>query len=238
MAYGQQRQHARTQLWQTIDSLTRVVETRSYGFAVGENHNQGKEEHLQLAHFEIVLGTHQLSLEEFGSALTTCRFLATAARLGGFSSTSSATSSSFVLLLLIIPAPAREPPLIPRRPHTSGGTVMLSGSSAPVPKLNTAAARKAGRITIVHKINCSLERDILFRGSMRKPLNVPVTPCPISTMVMPISTINPIQSAIMDVEDRLNNDNASLENKVTSIMTAIATSNPTPCHHSHISRPL
>src|SRR5215208_484873 len=64
MAYGQQRQHARTQLWQTIDSLTRVVETRSYGFAVGENHNQGKEEHLQLAHFEIVLGTHQLSLEE------------------------------------------------------------------------------------------------------------------------------------------------------------------------------
>jgi hypothetical protein len=95
---------------------------------------------------------------------------------------------------------------------------MLSGSSTPAPKLNTAAARKAGRTTIVHRISCSLERDILFRGSMRKPRGTPVMPYPIHTMVTPISAINMSQSTVMDVGGGpATTDNTTLENKATTM---------------------
>jgi hypothetical protein len=110
---------------------------------------------------------------------------------------------------------------------------MLSGSSTSVIKLNTAAARKAGRTTIVHKINCNLERDILFLASMRKPSNRPVRPCQIRTIATANSAINMIQSAVMASGGRPNHDNTTSENQQTSATAAIRTSNPILCHGFH-----
>ena len=64
MAYGQQRQHARAQFGQSADRLTHVVETICYCSSVGDNHEQCEEEHLDFAHFKVVLGTLQLSFEK------------------------------------------------------------------------------------------------------------------------------------------------------------------------------
>jgi hypothetical protein len=155
-----------------------------------------------------------------------------------FSSSASATFSfteAFLLAYSIVAEPARDAVLIPRRLHTCVGTTMSSASvlgSAWI--LNAAKVRNAERISAVQEISCSLERDILFRLSIRQPDHKPMTPRPIKTNKRPKSAMMSSQDASRQVPKFSPPDAKRGKSRQIATIAATKKERPAVCPKRHL----